>query len=182
MRKVGLLESTGKTVRWIYEFMFSMNISWLIVWFERQRGSPNRIPLVGQPINSYIHRLYGGSHMIEPQSTLDQVIWSLLVALCIFLLLRLLARFSPTSIFLRTLAGAVSLAGLSLSVLFWPGLFLEPHHSSGPYAYKGPFVVDERWLIVEVMIVLACGFAYYLRAWPVPASLSIILLFYIFRL
>jgi hypothetical protein len=162
-------------VRLAYEMLLSLNISWLLVWYERQRNILSRIPIVGKLLNSYLWRLYVGSHMTEPQTTLDQVAWSVLVAVCLFLIFHLLGSFAPTTIVLKAVGGAIAVAGLPLSGLLYPLLFLEPY-TPDPSTLQGQFAVDERWLILEATVALICALLYYFRKWPVPMPVSVLIL------
>src|SRR5665213_1414668 len=138
-------------VRLVYEMLLSLDISWLVVWYGRQRGVLSTIPILGQPLNSHISRLYMHSHMTEPQTTLDQVTWSILMGVGTFLVFQLLGQFVPTTMFLSTVGGAIAVAGLPLAGLLYPLLFLEPH--SAPT----PFTIDAHWLILEATAAFMCA-------------------------
>jgi hypothetical protein len=163
-------------VRLVYEMLLSFDISWLLVWYGRQRGILSAIPIMGKPLNSHLSSLYMHTHITEPQTTLDQVTWSVLVGVCVFLAFHLLGSFAPTTIFLSTVGGAIAVAGLPLSGLLYPLLFLEPHPAPHPFTLQGPFAIDERWLILEATVALMCALLYFLRRWPVPTLLSILIL------
>jgi hypothetical protein len=137
---------------------------------ERQRERPILYSIVEKPLRPYVERLYQYSHIFEPITILEQVVWSFLLALYVFLLLRLLAWFSPTRAFLHTLAGTFAIAGFPLFASCFPYDFLQSD------VLRSRFAIGFYWLFLELAFVLVCGFLYYSRKWPIPAPLSILLL------
>jgi hypothetical protein len=147
----------------IQEALFSLNLAWILVWHERVRSKRQ---------SSLAHYLYTHIRFIEPQTVVEQVCWSLIVGVSIFLLLWLLSKLWTTETLMRTLGGAVSIAGFPLLVVTMPFVLL---HRLIIEAYAPIFVF-------ETFLVLLCGGLYHLRKWPVPESLSLVLLFLHFGL
>jgi hypothetical protein len=146
----------------IQEALFSLNLAWILVWHERTRSKLQ---------SSLAHYLYTHMRFIEPQTVVEQVCWSIIVGVSIFILLWLLSKFWTTEALMRTLGGAVSIAGFPLLVVTFPFAFF--HLSIEAYA---PIFV------CETLVVLLCGGLYHLRKWPVPEGLSLALLFLHFGL
>jgi hypothetical protein len=141
----------------IQEALFSLNLAWILVWHERVRSKRQ---------SSLAHYLYTHIRFIEPQTVVEQVCWSVIVGVSIFILLWLLSKFWTTESLMRALGGAVSIAGFPLLVVAFPFAFF--HLCIQAYA---PIFV------CETLAVLLCGGLYYLRKWPVPEGLSLVLLF-----
>jgi hypothetical protein len=165
-----IMPKNVRYARWLYEILLSWNIAWLVTMQERQRERPLLYMIVGKPLRHYLERLHEYSHLFEPTTILEQVAWSFLLAFYIFLLLRLLARFSPTRAFLRTLAGAIAIVGFPLFTLCFPYDFLRPD------VVRFHLTVGFYWLFLEITFVLICGFLYYFEKWMIPIPLSIHLL------
>jgi hypothetical protein len=151
---------------WAHEALFSLNLAWILIWRERMRSSAR---LYALPIVRY---LYTHIRFVEPQTVIEQVCWSLVVGVSIFLLLRLLSQFWLIGALMRTVAGAVALAGFPIFAVAFPFAFFNALRIE---AY-GPLV------LVETLVVLVCGILYYLRKWPFPAGLGVALLFLHFGL
>jgi hypothetical protein len=141
----------------LQEALFSLNLAWILVWHER---------VFSKRQSSLAHYLYTHIRFIEPETVPEQVCWSVIVGVSIFLLLWLLAQFSMTETLMRTLGGAVSFAGFPLLVVTFPFAFFSPLRIE---AYSPVFVF-------ETLVVLLCGALYHLRKWPVPEGLSLVLL------
>lgn len=138
----------------------------MILWVEH--GNSKLTPWLA--FSPWVQRLYLRLHPIEPEVVVMQALWSFLLATLIFLVLRILARFSPTSGFLSALAGLIALVGFPLVALRFPALFNQPE----PLLDR--FAVGFLWLYCEVALSLICGLLYYLRKWPLPAIPTILLL------
>ena len=160
-----------KWVRWFHEILFSLNFSWITTWYERVHGS-GPVPWLpnarfSSTAYSLLERLSWRLHIQEPPTVLVQDVCSFCVAIVVFLVLRLLARFSLTSVFLRTFAGAFAIAGFPVYVLLFSWEFFYPLR------------IEPYWLwlfICEAMVALICGILYYMRKWPLPSLFSILLL------
>ena len=150
-----MLPSKPRLLR-VQEALFSLNLSWILVWHERVRS---------QRQSSLAHYLYTHVRFIEPQTVVEQVCWSIIVGVSISILLWLLSKFWTPEAPMRTLGGAVAIAGFPLLVVTFPFAFF--HLSIKAYA---PIFV------CETLVVLLCGGLYHLRKWPVPAGLSLVLL------
>jgi hypothetical protein len=119
-----------------------------------------------------VRYLYTHTRFVEPQTVIEEVCWSLVVGVSIFLLLRLLSQFWLIGALMRTVAGAVALAGFPIFAAAFPFAFFYPLRIE---AYAPLF-------LVETLVVLVCGILYYLRKWPLPAGLGVALLFLHFGL
>jgi hypothetical protein len=156
----------GRHLRWIHEFLFSLNLGWIAVWHERMSRSTPLYPL---PVVRY---LYWHTHFVEPQTVIEQVCWSIIVGVSVFALFRLLSRLWLTEALMRTVAGAVALAGFPFFAL------------TDRFAHLAPLRIEAYafFLVFETLVVLLCAIFYYLRKWPLPAGPSVILLFLHFSL
>jgi hypothetical protein len=138
----------------IQEVLVSLNLAWILVWHERTRSKRD---------SSLAHYLHTHIRLIEPPTVMEQVCWSVIVGASIFLLLWLLSHFRITQVLIRTLGGAVSIAGFPLYVVTFPFLF---SHLSTVEAYAPIF-------LFETLVALLCGALYYLRKWPLPEVVSL---------
>jgi hypothetical protein len=147
----------------IQEALFSLNLAWILVWPERTRSKLQ---------SSLAHYFYTHIRFIEPQTVIEQVCWSVIVGVSIFLVLWLFSKFWTTETFMRTVGGAMSFTGFPLLVMTVPLLFFPP-------------LTIEKYapiLVFETLLALLCGGLYHLRKWPVPEALSLVLLFLHFTL
>jgi len=156
-------------VRWVYEFLFALSLGWLTIWYERMRSPASLSWLYSSPLVQYP---YWHTRHVEPETVLVQDVWSLVLSLVIFLILRLLARFSVTGTLLRTVGGAFVIIGFAFFALRFPVYFFDPSRIS-----FGGF-----WFPLEAMVALIVGILYYLRKWPLPAWIGLLLLFLHFGL
>jgi hypothetical protein len=90
----------------------------------------------------------------------------------IFVLVRLISRFRLTGALMRTVAGALALAGFPIFAL------------TDRFAHLDPLRIDAYapFLAFETLVVLLCATLYYLGKWHLPAGLSVALLFLHFTL
>ncbi len=159
-----------RILQWTHELLFSMNCAWMMVWVNRQRERPWIFPWTEQV--PFLLRWYRHIHLIEPTSVLEQVVWSILAGVVIWIVLRLLARFILTRIVLRDFAGPFALAGFPFFALCFSGAFFNPPRIS----------THGTLLLLETVAVLICGILYSLRKWPLPVPLNIFFLFLHFGL
>jgi hypothetical protein len=141
----------------IQEAFFSLNLAWILVWHERWRSKQQSF---------LAHYLYTHLRFIEPQTVIEQVWWSLIIGIFIFLFLRLLSHCGRLERLLLSPGAAVSIAGFPMLVVTFPLWFDH-------------FVRIEQYtpiLVFEMLLVLLCGGLYHLRKWPIPESLSLIVL------
>ncbi len=141
-------------LRWLHEFLFSLNLSWIVIWLER--GHPSW-PLAVER-SPYLLKLYGRLRLGEPPTILDQVIWSFLLAVLVFLLLRSAARLNVARLLLRTLAGVFALTAFPSFYLAFPSNAMGPFQSA-PHALL---------LVIETFCALLCGILFYLELVTVP--------------
>jgi hypothetical protein len=142
---------------WTHEILFSLNLAWMVIWYERVRSSTR---LGSLPIVRYLYR---NTHFVEPKTVIEQVCWSVVVGVSIFVVFRLLSRLSVTRAFLRTVGGALALTGFPFFTVSFPLALFSPLRIEA----CGP------WLIPEALVVLLCGSLYYLRKWPLSAGPSV---------
>ena len=160
--------SMQKCVRWVYEFLFSLNFAWAFEWLDRSRERPGLFPWM--EYSPFLQRLHGYAPIHEPGTVLEQVVWSFVLALLMFPLIRLLAWLAPTRGPLRITTGAFALAGFPLIYLRFSWTFFPGSGTRGP------------WFILETLVVLLCGMLYYVRKWAVPVPVSVLLLILHFSL
>lgn len=138
-------------LRWVHEFMFALNLVWIIVWIERVRTKT----LGGPVLANWVFELGRGIYQhvnINNSTILDQSIWSFAVASVVFLLLRLFSLSPSADLAMRTIAGAAAIAAYPIATLF--------------YGMAYPDCCNETSRIVfslELIIVLICGILFYLR-------------------
>ena len=147
----------------IQQALLSLNLAWILVWHEHVHPKPP---------SSIAYFLYTHIRLIEPDIVLEQICWSLIVGACLFLLLCLLSQSQAIQALMRALGGAVSIAGFPVFVVTFPVLFF---YTSRIEAYAPT-------LVLETLAVLLCGGLYYVRKWPVPTALSLVLLLLHFSL
>lgn len=156
----------GQRMRWLHEIFFSLNLAWIAVWRWRMGRS---VPLYPLPVVRY---LYGHTHFVEPQTVIEQVCWSVIVGMFIFVLVRLISRLWLVEALMRTVAGALALAGFPFFSL------------TDRFAHLMPLRTDAYapFLLFETLVVLLCATLFYVGKWHLPAGLSIALLFLHFTL
>src|SRR5580700_3862614 len=107
------VQCMNKEVGWMHEFLFSLNCSWIWIWIERGRPS---WPLLVERWPR-LTRLYGNFRLSEPPTVVDQVMWSLVFGVLIFLGLRMISHLAATRFVLCTFAGGFALVA-------FPGFYL----------------------------------------------------------
>jgi hypothetical protein len=141
-----------------------MNVAWMFEWYDRQQGRPGLFPWM--EYSPFLKRLYAHVGMIDPGVVLEQVVWSVTLALLIFFFLRLLAFFLSTQLFLRTVAGAVAVLGFPLFYLIIANYTF--------YGLGSGTRTPGVWL--EVAAALTCCVLYYLRKLPPPIGVALLAL------
>jgi hypothetical protein len=146
------ISSPSRWLQCIHEYLFSLNLAWIIIWFERVHSKS----LGGHVLAHYISVLVGGAYqLVTPiggYPILEQITWSFGVATVGFLLLRLLSGFAITNVALRTIAGAIAIAAFPTATLFF-GL-----------AYPDCCAeLNKIGLALETVFVLICGILFYLN-------------------
>lgn len=155
----------SKWLRWTHEYMFVLNLAWIIVWYERVRTKN----LGGRVLADYVAALFRGAYqLVSPiggPTILDQLTWSFVVATIGFFLLRLLSRFAITDVALRTVAGAAAIGAFPIANLVF-GLTYSSCCAE----------VNRIGLALEVIVVLTCGILFYLRIGRISGPLMIVAL------
>jgi hypothetical protein len=147
--------SPKRWLQWAHEFLFSLNLAWIVVWAMRVTTPLLGGQFVGHYVSVFIRRIPlnpigpGGGGV----TVLEQFVWSLALAAIAFFLLRLIARFDTTRVVLRTIAGTLAIAVFPLVALYSPFAFFGPNHPSG---------ASRIGLTLEVAGVLFVGILYYL--------------------
>jgi hypothetical protein len=157
-------------LRWAYELFLSLNVAWMIVWFEIQGGRHlGRFFFL-----PWERKLYFSFRSLHPEAVVFQTLWSVILASLLFLLVHILTRFSRTDAFLRVLAGASGIAGFPVLALHSPRLFSIPYEIMvGDYwQWFYPVESYRPWLIIEVLAASIWATLYYVRQWPVSRVLT----------
>jgi hypothetical protein len=137
-------------VRWSHELLFSIYCSFLFVWAEESR--PFAWP------TAYLY--FWHPHAVALGRIDFLLFYSevfLILASVLFLSLRLIRRFAFSRILLRTIAGAVAVAGFPLVCQYRQNQRL--------------FLLDIELILAAVSFLL-----WVYRKWPVPAPLNVVLL------
>jgi len=169
-----IIQKPRRWLQWTYEFVFCLNLAWTTVWVERIQSKALGGRFV-EYISAIIQRVFPHATISlgEGKTVLEQIVWSFLLAAIGFLLLRLLGRFAVTNVALRTVAGGVAIVAFPVVALKFPFGFILTNDLSGAV---------EIVLILEVVVVLACGFLYFVRNRLISALLMSLLLFLHFAL
>jgi hypothetical protein len=165
-----IIQQRVSRIRWALELLLSLDFAWLIVWTERVRSKA----LGGYYGDFFIKRLYRTLRVDinEGQTVLEQIVWCLGLAVVVFLLLRVLSRFTAVPVALRRWGGVFAVAGFPVVALLFPLGFLEANRLAGVYKVA--------WA-AEVVIVLTYGF-FYSRNRQTSSSLFTVLVFLHFAL
>jgi hypothetical protein len=167
-----------KLLRWVYEVSFSLNVAWIVVWHY------SRTTEVFWLLSPWVNKFYWRFHTLEPEVVVAQVLWSAVLCFIGFVGLRLLSWFSATEVFLRTIAGSLSVLGLPVAALILGG-FSNPAGEILVGDYYQWFYPTEAYrlaLWVEVLVVFACVVLYYLKPGRVSGWLGSVLLLLHFSL
>jgi len=148
-------------VRYAHELMFSICVAGLVIWLNDAtsgwRNSPgDRIPWILDMEFLLTRNPLPPPSVDDPKLRFTFAFLWAVSALCIFLLLRLSARFSLTRKSLRIIGGIVAVAGFPLAFV---------------YARR-----NNPLPLVEVAIALVCIYLYLYRNWPRKAYWALLLL------
>jgi hypothetical protein len=169
-----IIPRSSRWLRWTHEYMFSLNLVWIIVWIVR--GSTKT--LGGRVLADYVAVLIRGAYqLVSPiggHTILEQMVWSFVLAAIGFFLLRLLSRFAVTNIALRTIVGAIAIAAFPIASLFF-GLTYPSYPTCCAEAHKTGFAL-------EVIVVLICAILFYLGKRMISGPLMIIALVFHFTM
>jgi hypothetical protein len=156
-------------VRWLYELLFSLYWAVQIVAAEEVKEGSRLLTVLQAPLVFLDHLRRRALTDFEPH--LFYGAW-LLLALIVFVCLRLLAQITLVNLFLCYLVGCVTLVG----PLYAP-ILESSHLVNGLYVYtgEGHLLVArwEQWL--EVAAVVVCVFLYLYRKGRVHTALSIVI-------
>lgn len=159
-----VISESGRWLRWVHEYLFSLNLAWAVVWIERVRNSGNFIAYYRSKLVREPYQMVApiGGHTI-----FDQLLWSFVLAALVFCSLRLLSRLVVSNAALRIIAGAAAIVGFPLACMFVPYAFVSADIRVGAY---------HRALLLELIFVLICGTLYYLRKPPLSIPLMVLVL------
>jgi hypothetical protein len=151
--------------RWLSQILFSTYFALLVVT-EEETCKPGSTFLhwLAYPLNDYLNPILV-NHRVHLLVSRSVALWWLL-AVIIFICVRLLARIAFTRALLRYAAGIVAVAG-------FPLLLLPPCNATGPFLSATTW----SWLYFEVVVVVVCVFLYLFGKWPTIAAPGILLLF-----
>lgn len=127
--------------------------------------------LGGRVAQGYVVTLTGWAYqLVSPiggQTILEQLIWSLSLAMIGFILLRLLSGLVLTDVTLRTVGGILAVVAFPLACVFAPFGLISPN-------YRNP--ACSIGLTLELAVVLILGALYYLRkpAFSLPMMAAIL--------
>jgi hypothetical protein len=159
-----MISGPSRWLRWVHEYMFALNLVWIVVWIERVRTKALGGPVLAHWVFAFGHSIY--QHVfINNFTIMDQLIWSFAMASVVFFLLRFFSLFSGGDFAMRTIAGAAAIAAYPIATLF--------------YGLAYPDCCNEAARIVfslEVIIVLICGILFYLRKGRISGPLMIVAL------
>jgi len=153
-------------LRWAHTFFFSSNIAWMVIWIERANNRATHFLV----FSSWVQEFYLRSGLQGPVAVLVQVLWSIILAILIFVLVHLLSRLRMTRILLSTLGGFIALAGFPLIALCFPTTFFQT------LAFERRFPLQTPWLLIELTLVTAGGILFYLRKPRVIPAIGIFIL------
>lgn len=159
------ISGPSRWLRWAHEYMFALNLVWIIVWIERVTSKN----LGGHFIQHYVFVLGRGAAgfaYISDFTIIEQLIWSFTLATFVFLVLRLLSGFAATDLAMRTAAGVAAIAVYPIATLY-TGLLTGNDCCAASYKIR---------YALEVMIVLTCGILFYLKNRRISVPLMIVAL------
>lgn len=159
-------------LRYGCEFLFSMNLAWLVVWFARIET--NRI----RPLEYYpsLRSVYLSKFTELPPSCFQQVVWSIALAVAIFLCVRAIMMLPGARSFLQIPFGVFCLTAFPLYYL------LNSTARKWGFAVAASSRQAIHWLVLEIVVVLIGGAIFYFRRWPIPAAVNIVLVLLHFAL
>jgi hypothetical protein len=148
-------------VRYGHELMFSIYLAGLVIWLNDAASGWRNLPGDRIPWVLEMEFLLTGnsrlpSSLDDPKLRFTFVFLWTVSALCIFLLLRLFARFSLTEKCLRIIGGIVAVAGFPLAFVYARRNYSLP--------------------LVEVAVALVCIYLYLYRNWPGKPYWAVLLL------
>jgi hypothetical protein len=170
-----VLTKMNRISRYTCEVLSSLNIAWTIIWVERTRSHMLGGPIAGRLLRSLDEYIYGHDH-VAAETVIDQIVVSILLAILIFLFLRLVAYMGAArsqSALLHYVGGLLTLTMFPMAALCFPFFFFPPRASN---AFSFIFAISSIWLILELMLALIAGSMYALQKWPFPGPVGILAL------
>jgi hypothetical protein len=165
-------EASGDT-NWVYrallEASLSLNVAWIIVWIIRADGALAAWP----SYSSWIDRLYLHVEVQEGMIALEQVLSSAILAILLFVVFRMMSKFSLVERLFRIYAGPSSLIAFPVVALVRPRAFSLPHEVLFGAYWQWSYRVEVywRWLLLEVLLVLLCTGIYFLAEFGIRRSI-----------
>jgi hypothetical protein len=155
---------------WASEFLLSLNVAWMAVAFELWRPGSLIYKFGGFPLWKGYWLKIG----VGPYGVLDQIFWSVILAVVIFLIIRAVTCISSSGRAFRAISGIIVIAGFPmLTLAFWP-------ESLNYYSVQ---LIEERFphfltslAAIEAALATISAACYALRKWPFGNASSAILL------
>lgn len=162
------MDKTVNRLQWISELLLSLNVAWIAVAFELSRPTSLIYKFGGFPLwKRYWLKIGTG-----PYGVFDQLFWSLILALAIFLGLSLVTRIWSPGRYFHVISGLVVIAGFpALTLRFWTWAL--------SYSVQ---LIDQRFqhfhaaAAMEIVVAIICATCYALRKWPLGTAPSLALL------
>ena len=146
------------------ELLFSTYVALLVVAEEETcRRSSAFLRWLGYPLDDYLYPLLTRHHLHLPGSH-SIALW-IVLAVVIFIVVRLLAGFAPVAALMRYVPGFVGIAGL-------PVLLLPPCNLTALRLSPATWLC----LYLEVILAVLSVLLYSLQRWPIKAALTTALL------
>lgn len=147
----------SRSLQWAHEYLFALNIVWIVVWLERVRRKELGGHFLAAQVDHlaiFIQRRFPSLSVsaIGGNTVLEQIIWSLALSAIVFFLFRLLAGLPFSKFALETIPGAAAIASFPIASLFFGMTY--PACCSETYSVG---------LVVETIVVLFCAALFYLR-------------------
>jgi hypothetical protein len=164
---IGAAKSDSRWVRYLHEFLFSLNLSLALKLAAAQRPfwATGFLPSdvtearIAARINALLH--------LHPHSRASGVMAfvfiAMVIALCMFALLRVTSRLSLVSQFLFYVPGIVSL-------IAFPTVFFYQRHYFG--VERGMPNLHWYWLALELALAVVCCELFLWGMWPTPRLAS----------
>jgi hypothetical protein len=171
-RPIRLLESAS-------EVLFSLNLAWVFVWIERAVDRRfGRYSVHFNGFSRFIDHLFRRVSIAPSLTILDQIAWSFLLAVILFLFVRLVSRFSSTPIYIGVLTAIVAISASPIASLLLPRVYSIPSEVLVGQYYQWLYRAElyRGWLFLELIVAVICTVLYCLRRMFVDPSMAILFL------
>jgi len=171
-RPIRLLESAS-------EGLFSLNLAWVLVWIERAVDRRfGRYSVHFNGFSRFIDHLFQRVLIAPSLTVLDQIAWSFLLALILFLSVRLVSRFSTMPIYIGVLIAVVAISASPIASLLLPRVYSIPSAALVNQYYQVFYRAElyRGWLFLELIVAVIFTVLYCLRRMFVHPSVLILFL------